>query len=91
MDREGRETEAAFRERTGRGKALEVKIAVFGKLRKSSNRYHHLCSEVKELQPQEGTGLCSLESHQSPQPGNGQGLSERRSEWEDKKWRLWPD
>lgn len=66
MDREGRETEAAFRERTGRGTALEVKTATPGKFRKSSNRYHHPCPEVKELRPQEGTGLCSLESHQSP-------------------------
>lgn len=57
MDREGRETEAAFRKKTGRGTALEVKIATSGKLRKSSNRYHHLCPEVKELWLQEGAGL----------------------------------
>lgn len=55
--RRGWGNRAAFRERTGRGTALEVEIASSGRLRKSGNRYHHLCPEVKEPRPQEGTGL----------------------------------
>lgn len=55
---EGGETEAAFKERTGRGTALEVEIAMSRRLRKSGNRYHYTCAVVKEPRLQKGTGLC---------------------------------
>ena len=53
----GWEASSCIRERTGRGLALEVETATSGRLRKSGNKYQHLCPEVKEPKPQKGAGL----------------------------------